>query len=74
MRLYAFSTEGITRKITGAISEIESFGKDRVILTNPSASAEFPLLCCAASASKRKFTLMRGATSQSPLRYGAAGR
>lgn len=44
MRLYAFSTEGITRKITGAISEIESFGKDRVILTNPSASAEFP--CC----------------------------
>lgn len=44
MKWYAFSTEAITRKITGAISEIEAFGKDRVILNNPSTNAEFP--CC----------------------------
>ena len=52
MRLYAFSTEGITRKITGAISEIESFGKDPCDSHQSERQRGIPLLCCAASASK----------------------
>lgn len=44
VKVYAFSTELITRTVTGELAKIPILGKERVLLTNPSTGASFP--CC----------------------------